>query len=230
MLRILFAFLCCFLVHGITSAKLKGTYRYHVPGAGSTKIVFTSGKYFEYFLNDKSGIGTYKKRGKKYHLEFEHFDSNPVARSYFEITSQNEAQEDSVDLNIRVFDNIRFDPLAASVIILKNSKDDTTTFSGTTDIDGTYKVRIPKSMNEIKLNISYGSCADLNQALSVNGNLDLKVYLSCLMFNMVDGGCLSFEEVDKLTLKVLQKDKDKNEVLISYPQAKSKYIRFLKKG
>lgn len=226
MLRFTLLLLACFFMQGAALAQLNGAYGYQVPGVGNTKIIFKTGKQFEYIINDKSGKGSYKKRGKKYLLNFKDYDTNPLARSFFELVKENESKEDSIKLKIRVFDNVQFDALVGSVVLVKNTQSDSILFDCTIGFDGMCTIKIPKKLNEISLNVSYSSSTEWNETFNVTQDMTINVYLSCIIFNQVIDGCLSYAETDKLNLKIRQKNK--NGIWICYPQARSKYIKFTK--
>ena len=130
-----------------------------------------------------------------------------------------------MELKIRVFDNSRFDTLVGSVVLVTNTKSDVISFGCATDFDGSCSIKIPKNFNEISLNVSYSLNAVLNTTFKMTQDMTINVYLSCIIFNQVTDGCLTYEETDKMTLKIRQKDK--NGILIRFPQAKSKYKGFL---
>lgn len=141
MFRVLFIIIFyCASIGNNAKAQLKGTYEYKVPGVGHTQIVFKPGKQFEYISNHKSGNGSYKKRGKKYLLNFKGGDKYLFSGHFVELLEKKEIKSDTNQLKIHVFDNIEFASLFAEIVV-KDVKNDTVIFHGVVDPDSIKNIR-----------------------------------------------------------------------------------------
>ncbi|MBL7704414.1 MAG: hypothetical protein JNM21_02590 [Taibaiella sp.] len=205
---------------------MSGTYEYAVPAVGRSQIVFKPGKQFEYIINHKSGTGSYKKRGKKYYLNFKGGDKDLLSGHFVELLEKKEIKSDTNQLKIHVFDNIEFAPFFAEIVV-KDVKNDTVIFHGFVDPDSVKNLKLPNNIDEVYLTVAYSfDCTAFSGMFKIHQNMTINVYLSCIVFNQITDGCLGYQETDKLTLKIRQKDE--NEIWIRYPQARSKYIKFTK--